>query len=172
LLRHLARWWHCPGSAGRTRRGDPELRGRSRQARGGRSVRAHVAAIKALIPAPYVTYFVDVPEAPTYPYVLLWTSAGAPGIETSLCDANRDLDASLGVTHVATSPEGALITTERIRGALQPGGGILRLNVPGRAAWLKRFDSRDVQVDRDVTLPAPNRHPAFAVDLYRLTSTP
>lgn len=135
-------------------------------------MRSHIGTIKALIPAPYVPYFVDVPDAPTYPYVLLWTSAGAPGLETSLCGTNRDLDAVLGVTHVATSPEGALIATERVRGALQPGGDILRLNVPGRAAWLKRFDSRDVQVDRDVTLPASNRHPAFAVDLYRLTSTP
>lgn len=135
-------------------------------------MRAHISAIRALIPAAYATYFVDVPDAPTYPYVLLWTSAGAPGLETPVCDTNRDLDAVLGVTHVATTPDGALIATERTRAVLQPGGGILRLSVPGRAAWLKRFDSRDVQVDRDVTLPASNRHPAFAVDLYRLTSTP
>lgn len=135
-------------------------------------MRSHIAAIRALIPTAYATYFVDVPEAPTYPYVLLWTSAGAPGIETPVCDTNRDLDAVIGITHVATTPDGALIATEQTRRVLQPGGGILRLNVPGRAAWLKRFDSRDVQVDRDVTLPASNRRPSFAVDLYRLTSAP
>lgn len=135
-------------------------------------MRSHIDAIKALIPPAYKVYFVDVPEAPTYPYVLLWTSAGAPGLEESVCGTNADLDAVVGVTHVAVSPEAILAVVPKVRGALQPGDRIKRLNVAGRAAWLKRYDAQTVQVDRDVTLPAPNRHPAYAVDLYRLTSTP
>ena len=135
-------------------------------------MKAHIDAIKALIPTAYKVYFVDVPEAPVYPYVLLWTSAGSPGVEANLCGANADIDAVVGVTHVATSPDGVLAATSKTRAALQPNGRIKSLAVAGRAAWLKRYDAQAVQVDRDVTLPAPNRHPAFAVDLYRLTSTP
>lgn len=135
-------------------------------------MKAHVAAIKALIPAPYTFYFVDVPAAPVYPYVLLWTSAGAPGLEVPLCGTNLDLDAIVGVTHVAASTDSILTVAAKVRAALQPAGQILSLSVPGRAAWLKFYDAQTVQVDRDVTLPAPNRHPAYAVDMYRLTSTP
>lgn len=135
-------------------------------------MRAHIAAIKALIPSAYTVYFVDVPDAPTYPYVLLWTSAGSPGVEANMCGANLDIDAVVGVTHVATSPDGVLAATAKTRPALQPGGRIKRLAVPDRAAWIEFYDAQNVQVDRDVTLPSSNRHPAYAVDLYRLTSTP
>lgn len=135
-------------------------------------MRAHIAAIKALIPSAYTVYFVDVPSAPTYPYVLLWTSAGSPGLEVSACGTNLDIDAVVGVTHVATNPDAALIVTSKVRAALQPNGRILPLTVAGRAAWLKFYDAQNVQVDRDVTLPGTNSHPAYAVDMYRLTSTP
>lgn len=130
----------------------------------------HVEAIKDLIP--YTTYFVDVPTNPTYPYVLVWTSAGSPGTEPAVCGPGEDIDAVVGLTHVAGTPEGALIVAHATRAVMKPTVGPLRLDVPGHAAWLTFFDSQNVQVDRDVTIPSTNRHPAFVVDLYRLTSTP
>src|SRR5690606_29047775 len=108
LLRHPARRWDGSRSAARARGGGAKLRAVHLRGRGGDAVRAHVAAIKALIPAPYTVYFVDVPAAPVYPYVLLWTSAGAPGLEASLCGTNVDLDAIVGVTHVAASTDSIL----------------------------------------------------------------
>lgn len=129
---------------------------------------AHIAAVKALLaPLGYAVYYVDVPEAPTLPYVLLWGTGGTPGPERPL-SGPTDLTDRLGVTCVAGTPEGVLIVAARVRGVLDGA----EPTVTGRRAWLHLWDSRAVQVDRDVTFPGTNRHPAYGVDLYRLTSAP
>jgi len=132
-------------------------------------VRAHIDAIvTVLAPLGHEVHFVDVPDVPAYPYILLWSSAGVPGREVPLCDQHTDLDTQLGVTMVAATPLGVL----RLAGLVRPILDGAPLTVPDRSARLDLVDSRDVQVDRDVTLPQPDRHPAYGVDLYRLRSTP
>ena len=130
-----------------------------------------VAAIKAALTAAGVTnYYVDAPSSRTYPYALVWSSAGRPDIEPALVESSAFSD-DLGVTVVAASPEGVLSVGERVRAALAPfdgGSGV----VAGRITYLHHYDSRPVQVDRDVTITATNRHPAYGVDMYRLVSTP
>lgn len=132
-------------------------------------MKAHIDAIRALL-EPYgkPVYFVDVPEAPTYPYVLLWTSAGRM-VSDEVCGKLDDLNDILGVTIVGATPDAVLVAAPRVRSYLmdkQP-------QVEGRHVQpLRLFDSQNVDVDTDVTVPATNRHPAFAVDLYRLISEP
>ena len=46
-----------------------------------------------------------------------------------------------------------------------------RPTVTGRAVWLSLESSEPAAVDRDLTLPDTNRHPAYVVDRYRLIST-
>ena len=133
-------------------------------------MKAHIDAISALVP--YPTYFVDVPSSPTYPYVLLWSSAGAPGREFVLAGVNEDIDEPIGVTAVAATPSGVLTMQKAIRAVLNPGGALLGLVVPGRAASIRLYDSRPIDVDREVSIPSSNRHPALGVDMYRITSTP
>lgn len=129
---------------------------------------AHITAIKALLaPLGYAVYYVDVPEAPTLPYVLLWGTGGVAGPERPL-SGPADLTDRLGVTCVAGTPDGVLIVTGRVRGALDGA----RPTVVGRSVWLNLWDARAVQVDREVTIPNTNRHPAYGVDLYALTSVP
>lgn len=135
-------------------------------------MKAHVAALKVALTTLYPTYFVDASGATSYPYLLLWTSPGRPGDEVALDDAQTDLDETFGVTHVAATPDGVLTMTQRVRDVLTPGGHPGRLTVAGHAVWVRLDDSRPIDVDRDVTIPATGRHPAFGVDLYRLTSTP
>jgi hypothetical protein len=130
-------------------------------------MRAHIAAIEALLaPLGYETYYVDVPETPTIPYVLLWSSNGTTTEERPIgypAPADDDLTDLLGVTCVAGTAYGVLTLRAAVRGVLNDS----RPAVPGRYAELHLFDSQNTQVDRDVTPHVP-----YGVDLYRLTSVP
>lgn len=134
-------------------------------------MRAEIDAVKALL-SPRTVYFVDVPATPTYPYVLLWTSAGSPSLDQDVTGSFGDTDDMLGVTVAAATPEAALAASASARAALFPGDLPRVLTVTGRSATLTLTDSRPVAVDTDVTLTATGRHPAFAVDVCRLISTP
>lgn len=119
---------------------------------------------------PYTAYFGDVPEAPGYPYVLLWTSAGA--VESNVLGGVRDLAEPLGVTMVATTSIGVLSASRHVRAALV---GFAPASATWRVEALRPpYDSRAVQVDRDVILPGSggSGHPAFAVDMYDLAGPP
>lgn len=115
----------------------------------------------------YGTYFVSVPDAPAYPYVLLWTGSGR--LEASTLAGTRDLRDSLGVTMVSTFALGVLEMSKIVRDALV---GF----APASDAWdvaefREPYDSQVVQPDRDVALPGSG-YPFYAVDLYALDGTP
>lgn len=132
-------------------------------------MRAHIDAIMAMLaPLGHAVYFVDVPDLPAMPYILVWSSAGTPGREVPLCDERTDLDTQIGVTSVAATPLGALTLSASVRALLDGSEPV----TPGRSARLDLADSRPVDVDRQVTIPGSDRHPAYGVDLYRLRSTP
>lgn len=131
-------------------------------------MREAIAAVRAALSAEdYDAYYVSVPESPTFPYVLLWTSGGTPAYEV-LSD-ERWLGGRLGVTCVALSPEAVLAVVETTRGVLE---GLSPASTVWNVDALRLMDSQDVQPDRDVTIPETNRPPFFAVDLYRFTATP
>ena len=125
-----------------------------------------IDAILALIPI--TAYYVEVPEKPTYPYALVWSTSGLPTAEQSLVGGD-DLSDLVGVTTVHTTPRNAVkVAGEVVRPALAGAHPV----VAGRLVTLSLFDSRQVEVDEKVTLTDTNRHPAFAVDIYRLVSVP
>ena len=127
----------------------------------------HVSAVeKILTGAGHTVYFVDVPEKPTYPYALLWSTSGTL-VSESLCGSDDDLDEPLGVTAAAGTPEGVLIFQGLVRELLDGSSPV----VAGRSTNLDLTLSQRVEVDRDVTIVDTNRHPAFGVDLYRYRST-
>lgn len=130
-------------------------------------MRAHIAAIEALLaPLGYETYYVDVPDVPTLPYLLLWGSSGTPTTERPVGFPeleDDDLTDLLGVTCVAGTAYGVLTLRAAVRAVLNDS----RPTVQGRFVELHLFDSRDTQVDRDV-----NPHVPYGVDVYRLTSVP
>lgn len=115
-------------------------------------------------------YLIDVPEntKPSFPYFVIWSSAGAEGA-LGLDGAQVHLvDESVGVTCVGLTPESALILSKRAR-------VLLKGWAPSASGWhaveLRLSDARPVLADRDVTLPAPNRHPYYAVDLWALNAS-
>lgn len=130
-------------------------------------MRDHLAALAALVP--YPTHLVYVAgEPPTYPYVLLWPSTDTPTFE-DLSGRRVDVDALVGVTCVATTPEQLLTVRAQVRTALD--GAVPA--VAGR--WCHPLEvaaSQPPQVDRDHTVPATNQHPLIAVDLVRFRTEP
>lgn len=136
-------------------------------------MRAHIQAIESVISARgYQTFFVDVPESPTYPYVVVWSDAGLPGGD-SLAGAEDVLRGRIGVTCVAVEPRAVLSMQAEVRRLVAPSARLWsRLPVPGRAAFLRLFDTRPVDVDRQVSLTSANRPPAFGVDVFELDSQP
>lgn len=130
-------------------------------------MRAHVEAVRALLaPLGCETYYVDVPDRPTLPYVLLWGSNGTPTDERPIgfpAPADDDLADLLGVTCVAGTAYGVLTLRGDVRAVLDDS----RPPVAGRSVELHLFDSQRTQVDRDVTPHVP-----YGVDVYRLTSVP
>lgn len=131
----------------------------------------HIDAFKAALAAANLpAHFVDVPPRSPRPYVLLWSGTGRPPTEVAV-EPGTDFEDTLGVTAVADVPDGVLAVQRRARAALAPFAEGFPA-VSGRRVWLVQFDSRPVDVDRDVTDPLTGRHPAFGVDLYRLVSVP
>lgn len=133
-------------------------------------MRAHVAAFKAALEAASITtHYGTVLGKPTYPYVLLWSSAGSPPIEDSVASVG-DFEDTFGVTSVALTGDAVLAMQGRARTALAPFASGSTA-VTGRIVWLNLYEARPVTADERVTL-TDGTHPGFGVDLYRLRSTP
>lgn len=131
-------------------------------------MKALVDSLKARVKAAAgaTAYFVSVPEAPAYPYVLLWTSAGS--LEQNTLGGDRDLADRLGVTMVDTTPGNVLVLARKVRAALV---GFTPASDTWAMEYLREpYDSRPVEYDRAVALPG-NGYPHFAVDMYYLNGT-
>lgn len=125
-----------------------------------------VAAVRDLIEDEGLrTYYVDVPETPTYPYVLVWSSAGRT-VTAALSDDDDHISDVIGLTYVAAIPESVLDLANVVRPLVRR----TRMSLgDGVVAWLRPHDSQTVQVDRSVNLPGIG-HPAYAVDLLRVVT--
>lgn len=132
-------------------------------------MKAHLDAAKAILEGiGYPVHIGDVPGSATYPYVLLWSSAGNLD-SPAMCGEQSDLNDLMRVTMTATTSHAALFMAPTIRQALIG----VRLAVPGRFVQpLRLSGSEPVRVDSQVTLPRTSRHPAFVVDSYRVISEP
>lgn len=137
-------------------------------------MRAHFDAIEALLsPLGWPVHLAQAAPGVTPPFIVLWGgSSPTGGLEDRLDGVRGDYAVRVGVTCTAGTPLGVLMMQEQVRPALCPGNKATRLTVPGYAAWLTPFDSRDIQIDRDATLTGATSSPAFGVDLYWLNSTP
>ena len=125
-----------------------------------------IAAVRDLIEDEGITtHFVDVPESPTYPYVLVWSSPGAIAT-SSLSDDDDHINDVIGLTYVATLAESVMDLASVVRPLVRR----TRMSLgDGVVAWLRPHDTRAVEVDRSVNLPGIG-HPVYAVDLLRVTT--
>ena len=134
-------------------------------------IREHFDAVRALIPSTVRVYPWGVPEAPSYPYVVIWgglgdESSGGPDGE-SLDDVADVLSLRVRATYAGLTGDSVLIVARNVRAALNR-------KTPTVTGWrtnpLRQSTLMDVQVDRDVTIPGSGTHPLFAVDEFALVS--
>jgi hypothetical protein len=133
-------------------------------------IKEHYDAVKALLPSTLRVYMWNVPDAPAYPYVVLWgdlgeeSSGGADG--DSLLDNPDILSLRLRATYVGLTGDSVLIVARNVRAALNR-------KTPVVDGWhpnpLRQAVLMDAQTDTDVTLTGGG-HPIFAVDEFALVS--
>lgn len=132
---------------------------------------AHLEAVQALLaPLGRPVYLIEASGTLTYPYRLVWPSTGAPGVDAPL-DQNADLSFLIGVTAVGETVTSAGVIARSGKDVLGP-SKFVPLAVTGRRAWIRWEGLGSANVDRDVTIPNTNRHPAFEVHMYRVESIP
>lgn len=146
-------------------------------------MRSHLRALaSALAPLGYPVHLLHAAPAssdaddqdvvPPVPFLVLRGAWGSPE-QMPVCDVTDDLDTAVFITCTAGTAEGALVVADRVRAHLSPGRRWTALAVDGRAAQIRWVRNEvEPQIDRDLRLPGSNRHPGFAVDSYRLHSTP
>ncbi|MFE6866011.1 hypothetical protein ACFVFS_05605 [Kitasatospora sp. NPDC057692] len=130
------------------------------------AVLPHVEAVRAVLAAvPLAVYVGGAPAGPgplPKAYAVLYP-AGGQASPASLADERTALDVLLQVTCVASTPEGALGTADRVRAALTA-----PLVVGGRACWRpEELGGPPLARDDDVTPPA-----YYVPVQYRLRSIP
>src|SRR5690625_1579856 len=109
---------------------------------------AHVHAVRDQLLAPlgYQVYATDVPESPTYPYILL---AFTPGEWDAVAqgDGYGTLDTFLDTIVAGLTSDQVLVVHRRIRAVLQ---GRAPTIAGRRVDPLRQFHAEPVRVDRDV----------------------
>ena len=134
-------------------------------------IKEHYDAVKALLPGTVRVYMWNVPDSPSYPYVVLWgdlgdESSGGPDGD-SLEDVPDVLSLRVRATYAGLTGDSVLIHCRNVRAALNR-------KRPAVAGWhtseLRQTSLMDVQVDRDVTITGTGAHPLFAVDEFTLVS--
>ena len=107
------------------------------------------------------------------PFVVLWAPPGGRDTDEAMAGSCATWAARVGVTCTAASAEAAIGLGHDAIAALTPDRSTAVVTgVAGRHVQLTFADARPVQVDRSVTLPASDSHPAFVVALFDLTSQP
>lgn len=133
-------------------------------------IREHYDAVKALLPAGTTVYMWNVPNTPTYPYVVLWgdlgtESSGGPDGE-ALDDVPDVLTLSVRATYSGLTGDSVLVVARNVRAALNRKAPVV---AGWRAGKLRQFALMDAQTDTDVELPGGG-NPIYAVDEFALVS--
>ena len=121
-----------------------------------------IQAVGALVPQQ--VYYVDVPEAPAYPYILVTVLDPFQAEDLAVCGVPDSLIDTLYVTMVHTTPGNLANLRQATRQLLNPGNA-------GRliaGAWVK-LAPLGTAIQPDLTAPkvqATDRHPFYAVDTY------
>lgn len=113
---------------------------------------------------PQQVYFVDVPEMPAFPYILLTVLDPFQDEDTAVSGVPDQLVDTLYVTMVHTTPGNAANLRQATRNLINPQGR----GVTVAGAWVKLAPlGNAVQPDLSAPkVPATDRHPYYSVDTY------
>lgn len=130
------------------------------------------ALTTALASLSYPVYVVWVPSPVPAQYVVLGGRGWESPDDLPLCSTSGTLDTDVRIKAVTGTPEGVFTMLARIRGVLSPNLTETTLPLTGRSVSIRFVRSEFVDVDTDTTITGTNRHPAFGVDTYHITSQP
>lgn len=136
---------------------------------------AHMQALSAsLEPLGYPVYHIYAPSdaLSSLPYLILESGAWGEAIDLPVCGASDSLHDRLRVKAVAANPDAVMTVLGRVRSLWSPSRTWTTIPMDARVLQVQFTRSEAVYVDRDVTLPGTNRHPALGVDSYTLDSQP
>lgn len=129
------------------------------------STRAHWQAVLALLPADLRVYRGDVPQSPSYPYVLMWSGLGSRDA-FALCDEPDGRTHRYRATVAGLNEDSVMIVQDRVRDALDRA-------IPAVPGWtreaLRLAPLMPITEDLTVAL-TEGRHPFYAVDEYELST--
>lgn len=124
------------------------------------------AVLDLFVGFPHTLYDGQVPDAPTFPYAVLYISTPSEDA-TKLCGNSDVAEFDFQATSVGMTAESARIVADDVRTAVLD----KRLTVSGRNSGQVRHEyGQQVRVDRSVTIPEFALHPMYAVDGYRVPS--
>lgn len=133
--------------------------------------RLHLKAVQTQLAS--LGYPVEVGFAPnTGQYVVLTGPSWRSPDELALGPGDLGLDTEIRIKAVTGTVDGVAIMLRDIRALLTPGLVPARLPTAGWETWIRWQRSEFVDVDESTTITGTNRHPAFGVETYQLTSDP
>jgi hypothetical protein len=128
-------------------------------------IREHFKAVAALIRPSIDVHLWEVPDDPTFPYVLLWGSLGGEVADT-LDDQPRSIEVRIRATYVGVNGDSVAGVAVKVRADLNRKQPVVEGWSPQR---LVQSSLADIQKDESVTLPGEG-HPLRAVDEFFLQS--
>ena len=130
-------------------------------------MKQHLEAIAGLLPPHLTVYLWAPPPGWRLPYLCVEAPSWGADPTPCMCGSQHTMATDIRIRAAAGTPDGVHTILAAARHAL-PGP----LTVPGRLAELNFARSEYIGVDTDATIPDTNRHPAYGVDTYHLTSIP
>lgn len=134
---------------------------------------AELSAVRDLLRATYgtkVTVGIGDMTGHQAPFVSVWGPPAGRGSDEAVGGPCGDLEARIGCTFTAARTDAALALAEDGIEALTPGRMPAFIAAGDRVLQVSFFDAQNATVDRTVTLPGTNTHPAYVVALFRLTT--
>lgn len=119
----------------------------------------------------YACHYLDATGATGYPYALIVPAGVTPVGDVPVCGDESDLELTYRITSVTAMPGGVDIVASAIKVALcgsLPGPLAVAGYSSATIRWLR---TEITDVDRSVTIPNSDAHPAYRVDSYRVTLT-
>ena len=130
----------------------------------------HVEGVLSLLEGlPYTLYRGQVPDRPSFPYVVVFADTGREDSSGRRLTGHARDAFDVQVNSVALSDAAVRVVADDVRRRLLNA----RPTIPGRRCGLIRHQSSiPVRADRDVTDPDTGLNPMWSADMYTFQSVP
>ena len=128
---------------------------------------AHLKALRSVLGVSYPVDLLASEPGRTGQWIVLEAPAWASDPDEPICATSSAFQTEVRLKAITGTPEGVTIMLGHARSVL-PGV----VPVAGRHVTVEWARSEFIDMDTSVTIPGKNRHPAYGVDTFILTSQP